>query len=212
MIIDIFVLAILAIGTLIGKIRGLNSCLISIISLFLSIILATMLCRPLAEFLIDNTNMDEDIKSGIIKTTSFEKFEVKDLEKYPKTIRKYVDYVTEGVNSAGETIKENIATHLAEQSIFAISYIMIIILTKILLLIIKIISKILEKIPVIKQANEIGGAICGFIESALLIYIVIAIISVCSPMIKDSWIVSEINQSYVTKIIYDNNILANNMV
>ena len=212
MIIDIIILILLALAVFIGKLRGLNSCIISILSLFLSVILATMLCRPLGYWIMDNTNIDDDIKIAIMNSIEVEKTEVKDLEKYPEPIKGYVEYATDGINSAKEVIRESSAKQLTTQIIFAIAFVLIIIFSKIILLIIKIVSKIIEKIPVLKQINDLGGAICGFIEGALLIYIFIAIISVCSPMIKDSWIVSEINQSYVGKAIYNNNILANNII
>lgn len=212
MLIDVIILITLAGAIFIGKIRGLNACVLSILSLFLALILAIIFYKSLGDCIIDNTNMDEHIKSVIKNSIQFEKVDSNQIDNYPEQIKEYVGYAVEGVNSAGEAARENISSQLSVQIIYVISYVIILIGTKLILLVLKVVSKVIEKIPVLKQINEIGGAICGFIEGALAIYIIIAVMSICSPMMKDSWIISEINQSYVGKSIYNNNILANNIL
>lgn len=72
---------------------------------------------------------------------------------------------------------------------------------------IKMFASIIEKIPIIKQFNKAGGIIYGILEGFLITYAILAIISLTSTIMTENKIVNTIENSYICKMMYENNIL-----
>lgn len=83
----------------------------------------------------------------------------------------------------------------------------IFVITRILLLFAKAILEAISEIPIIKQFNEIGGTIYGILRGMFIIYVVLAIISFILPVIDKTAVLSIINNSILTKMLYDNNLI-----
>ena len=91
MVIDLIIIAILVISILIGIKIGLIKSLINLAAIFLSIIIAMTLCKPVASLLMRNTQMDEAIQSTIVKTILGEdKTKEKQEDKSKNDIQKYI--------------------------------------------------------------------------------------------------------------------------
>mgnify|MGYP000564032402 CR=1 FL=1 len=56
-IIDLVIIAILAICIIVGYVKGLTGCLIKILSFILSLVIAFTLFIPVSNFIIKNTNI-----------------------------------------------------------------------------------------------------------------------------------------------------------
>ena len=67
--------------------------------------------------------------------------------------------------------------------------------------------KAISEIPLIKQFNQLGGIIYGFLKSIIIIYIILTIISFIAPMIEQNQIIEIIQQTILTKWLYNNNII-----
>lgn len=72
---------------------------------------------------------------------------------------------------------------------------------------IKLFASIFEKIPIIKQFNKVGGTIYGILEGFIVIYAVLAIINLTAPIIENNQAVEQIQKSYISKTMYENNLL-----
>ena len=83
----------------------------------------------------------------------------------------------------------------------------IFIIASILLILVKIFAKFLTKVPGIHQADKLGGAIYGFIEAMLIVWIVLAIINVISPAIDNTNLLDAINKSFIGGFLNNNNLL-----
>lgn len=83
----------------------------------------------------------------------------------------------------------------------------IFIIASILLILVKIFAKFLTKLPGIHQADKLGGAIYGFIEAMLIVWIVLAIINVISPAIDNTNLLDAINKSFIGGFLNNNNLL-----
>lgn len=207
MIIDICIILTIIIAVLIGKKVGLIKYLVSMCSLILSLVLALILCRPLGNFLIQNTQIDEKIKEGVISSIGVEDIELDTDNKLPESFNKYLNKASEDINESKDKIQDNMATKISRNIVYVISYVLVFIIAKVIILVLSIVGKIVEKLPVLKQANEIGGMVCGAVYGVLIIYIAISIFSAVSPVLKENFITNQINKGYVGRYIYNNNIV-----
>ena len=59
-------------------------------------------------------------------------------------------------------------------------------------------------LPILKQFNEIGGIIYGIVRGALIVCVCVLLIGVYTKMKPESTLNNNIQNSYLTKIIYKN--------
>lgn len=210
-IIDLIILGIIGICIFLGYKRGLVKCIIKIASFIIAIVLAFVLYKPVSGLIIDNTEIDENIKQAIINSVQKDVQEdgkVKEDSNLPQSI---VDYINESVGSAVEETKNNIvetsATQISTIAIEVGTGILIFILARLILMIISILSKFVTDLPIIKQVDKTGGIIYGILKAALIIFIIFAIISLISPMIEETGLIVGINNSIIGSILYNNNLL-----
>ena len=87
-VIDIIIIAIFLICIGIGHVKGLTGSLLKIISFVLALVIAFILFKPIANFVIDNTNWDESleqtIKEMLIETPEENKEEKQEAVRYVK--------------------------------------------------------------------------------------------------------------------------------
>ena len=93
-----------------------------------------------------------------------------------------------------------------------LSFVIVYILVTLILLILKFALKIFTKLPVINQIDKIGGIILGFAEGVIIVYIIIAIISIVVPEKKDGKIRQKIDESYIGRYVYNNNVITNKIL
>ena len=212
-IVDLIILAVLLICIGLGYKRGLTGCLLKIISFVLAIVIACILFKPVANIIINNTQIDDDleksIKNIIVKpedgNETKEEIEnntetINDNTTMPTVVEKYIN---ETMENTSDDIREKVAITI----INAGTWIILFIIAKILLVVLKIISNWITKLPIIKQFDKLGGIIYGLAEALIIIYFVMAIISFISPMIPDSTIILSIKKSFLGSFMYNSNLL-----
>ena len=86
---------------------------------------------------------------------------------------------------------------------------MLFIAIRIVLILLKFLSEAISEIPIIKQFNEIGGIIYGIIKSAVIIILILTIIFIISSIHGNGKINDAIEESFITKYLYNNNIIVN---
>lgn len=201
MVADLIIILIIALCTFIGYKRGLIKVAIKLLSFIIAIIIALTLYKPTANYIIQNTEIDDNIQNAITEKIlpegATEEDEVEITTNVPEMI----------LEGAENTVK-SISTTLTTKLIEILSLIAIFIITKIILRVITLISNLIEKIPVIKQFNKAGGTIYGIIQGFLVCFTILAVISLISPFINQTYI-EMINNSFLASKLYDNNILLN---
>lgn len=207
MIIDILIVITIIVAIIIGRIRGFMKCLIGIASAALSIILALLFYRTVGDIIINNTEIDNSIKNTIVSNIGVGNVDINANKNLPKAYTEYVNKANSEINEVKNDIQDNIAFKIANEIIYALSYILIFLLIKVIAILLTFFSKIVEKLPVFKQINDIGGVIIGFLHGVLLVYITVSIISVISPLIKNKELTNQIEESHIGNYIYNNNIL-----
>ena len=212
-IIDLIIVGILALSIFFGYKKGLTKCIIKILSFIIAVIVATILFKPVGNFVIENTEFDDNIKQAVVNLVADdveESGKVKEDSNLPKAM---VEYINETVASSVEEAKDNIVAVAAEGistiTINVAVAILLFIAARIALIFVSALSKIITDLPIIKQFDKAGGIIYGLLRALVLIFILLAFISLISPMIEQTGIIMAINKSFVGNILYNNNILLN---
>lgn len=206
-LVDIIILAVIALCVIIGYIKGLTGVLLTIISFVLSIIIATVLVVPVSNIVINNTQIDETITETVKNMIMGEDDTEQTEETMPTTITEYISEKVESVaDEARETVAETTANEVAVGIIRTATWIVLFLVAKILLILLKFVTSIIAKLPVIKQFDKAGGVVYGLVKGLIIVYIALAIISFVSPLMSGK-VASLIDESFLGSAMYNNNIL-----
>lgn len=215
-IIDIIVILIIALSVFLGYRKGLIALAVKLFAVIIALIATLILYKPISALIINNTNLDENIQNVIMEKANNQE-ETNDTSSNKETAntnsKNETTQATESQegNIVEQSLEEKILPEVArELSINIINIGVIIILyfvIKIALHFITAIANIVAKIPIIKQFNKIGGIIYGLLRVLLLIYVILLIISFAGEINPENKLHNQINQSLLTKEMYQNNIL-----
>ena len=204
-IIDVVIAVFIIACIIVGYLKGLTGCLIRIISFVLSIIIAFVLFVPISNLVIDNTQFDERIEYSIKDMVAGNKDST--ATEMPETINEYIEKEVKKVgNEAKNTVVERVSHEVALTIVRAGTWVGLFVAAKILLICLEFITSLISKLPVIHQFDKAGGVIYGTIEGLIITYSILAIISFITPMTKGN-LAKSINESYLGKQMYNNNLL-----
>lgn len=211
-IIDLILIGIILLSTFLGYKKGLIGVAFKIVSFIIALIVTLILFKPISNYIITNTELANTIENAIVEKLSGAQIEEGKLKEESTDLPNVVvDYINVGikdtVNQAKDSVVKVVAHNLTETAISIIVMVGIFIITRLILLFAKAILEAVSEIPIVKQFNEVGGIIYGIIRAALLIYVILAIISLILPMLDKTMILNAINNSILTKILYNNNII-----
>lgn len=211
-IIDLILIGIVLLSTFLGYKKGLIGVAFKIVSFIIALIVTLILFKPISNYIITNTEFANTIENAIVEKLSTAEIEEGQIEEGSTDLPNVVvDYINGGiqntVNQAKDSVVKVVAHNLTETAISIIVMIGIFIITRLILLFAKAILEAVSELPIVKQFNEVGGIIYGIIRAMLLIYVILAIISLILPMLDETMILSAINNSILTKMLYNNNII-----
>lgn len=197
-VIDFFIIIIVLVCIIAGYKRGLVNLIINLSAFIIALIIAIILYRPITNFIINNTEIKDNISNCI-----YEKIKDEDIEKTDNQIiqlaNKYI------LNDTKEKTAEIISENIAETIIEVLTFVVLITFIRISLIIINRVFSIITEIPIIKQFNKLGGVLYGIAQGILINYILFAIIIVILPLTNiDN---NSINNSKLGKILYNENII-----
>lgn len=211
-IIDLILIGIILLSTFLGYKKGLIGVAFKIVSFIIALIVTLILFKPITNYIIANTELANNIENAIVEKLSTAEIEEGQINEESTDLPNVVvDYINGGiqntVNQAKDSVVKVVAHNLTETAISIIVMIGIFIITRLILLFAKVLLEAVSELPIVKQFNEVGGIIYGIIRAMLLIYVILAIISLILPMLDKTIILSAINNSILTKILYNNNII-----
>ena len=207
MIIDLILIGIIILFTFLGYYRGLIKVGVKILGFVISLVVALVLYTPISNYIIENTNVEKDLESVIQQRLYDQEQSGESQEQTDNIFENLGKYVEDYADDVKENSSEYIAETLAVIVVRIGTWIGLFLVTRILMIFLKVLGSIVEKIPIIKQFNKLGGTIYGVLEGILIIYIGLAIISFISPMMESTHMVDKINDTHICKSMYDNNII-----
>jgi len=198
---DLAVIAIVALCTFIGYKQGLVKSAIKILSFFIAIVVALVLYKPVSSIIIKTTPIDDNIKNVMIEKITPEGMDANQEVKVEDNIGFKI------IDNAANTIEE-ISDAFAVKLIETVTLLLIYIIVKIALKFVTALTDLITKLPLIKQINKAGGTAYGIIKGVILVYTILAVVYLLAPLLNKT--VSEnIDQSIITKTLYNNNIILN---
>ena len=208
-IVDLVIVAVFILCILMGYKRGLAGCLINVLAFFIAVAVSFVLFKPASAIVQSNTQLDENIQTSIVNIFEEEEKENKDDEKEKQS--PILEYISSKAEEATEEKKkevvDNAATEISSKIIDVLSFIAIFIIARIVLIFIKVLADLITKLPIIKECDKMGGVIYGILQSFVIVFIGLAIITFVSTMTENYTVLDLINQSYVGSILNNYNIL-----
>ena len=196
-VIDIIVLAIIALCTFIGYKNGLIKVAFKLVSFFLAIFIAVILYKPISNFVIHYTSIDEKIEQTIEERLNSPDITQEETENMIASY--YSDVKNASTSMAAKTISQAMINVTCMLIVFIVA--------NIILLFFKFSGDLIAKLPFIKQINRAGGFLYGILKGFVVIYIIFALIAILSPVVNMNGLLNMINSSIIANIMYNNNII-----
>lgn len=197
-LIDILVCLFIFITIYINSKKGLIEVAYKIVAFFIAIIISLILFKPISALLINNTNIDEYVNNYVVSTIDKDSNEEKTENKENNSIPKIFD---NAINSAKQETTQAVSSSITNVVINIISFIAVFIITRIILIFLHIFSEAIGNLPLIKQFNHIGGLLYGILKSFIIIFIILALVSVL-PLTS---LQETIGSTIITRTLYNIN-------
>ena len=208
-ILDIILVAIIALNVFICYKKGLVKLAVGLIAFFVAIIVAMALCKPVSNLIAEKTQLDEKIEETIIKNFSVEVTE-EDESETDEGFMKYMEkYVDDSINKTRNEIVLEASSVVSMKLINICAFIGIFIIARLVLILLTFVADIIMSLPILKQFNKAGGIIYVLIKALLIIYVLLAIIFLIIYVTGNNTLSSAISSSFITKFFYNNNIILN---
>ena len=195
MIVDLIIILVVLLFTFIGYKQGLVKSAIRVLAFFIALIISITFYKPVANIIINNTQVDEKIEATISEKIN-DKIEEK-TKGLPKVITK-----------TGEESVTKLSNSIAIKVMYVLTFIIMFVTIKLVLLLVTFLADFVTKLPIIKQFDKTGGLIYGFVKGSFIVITIFAIISLASPLLSEQYI-NTINNSIIGSYLYNNNILIN---
>lgn len=194
LIIDIVIIAIVVLSIFLGYKKGLVALSIQLFAFIIAVVITFILYQPVTNFIVNATGIDEAIQNAI-------------LEKANDIIQED----SEMSNTIVEEVKNDMLPETARTiSINIITFVVVILLfliVKIGLRFVTALANVVTKLPILKQANEVGGIVYGFIRGLLIIYVILLVINISGKISPQNSVYKSINETNLGKIMMEYNAL-----
>ncbi len=101
-----------------------------------------------------------------------------------------------------------VSTYLSRMIVNAIGFMLTFIVLMLVFHITLLLMNMVMKLPGLNMVNRMGGALLGFVEALLLVWICFVLIDFCVGTKAGASLLEQINESKILSVVYDNNIVA----
>ena len=209
---DIIIIATLALFMYIGYRRGLVGAIFRLLSFVLSIILAIYLYPIVADWM-RTTPVYTGLRDYIIRTMGLEDVVLTHATDLIATLpvpellrRALLQQSPEIYGTLGiYTIEQHIASFFAGMAINIISMILVFILVRMILGIVANMLDIVGRLPIVRYFNRGGGLVLGLVQGVIVIWIGLAVINLFFLDPTRPELVRLLNESLLAGWIYEHN-------
>ncbi len=195
-LVDCIVVAIILLSVLLGYKKGFIALAVKLLACVISIVAMLLLYKPVSTFIVNSTAIDEAIENAIIE-------KVNDIMVENENPDVTSELIQSAKNGTLPEAARGLAIAIVDVGVMLILYIVI----RIALRFVTALANFVAKAPIVKQLNEIGGLVYGLARGILIIYIALLLVSLASQVYPNNVLNSNINNSYLTKMMYEHNIL-----
>lgn len=197
-VLDLILIALIVLGAISGHKKGLVGVVVGFASLILSIILAFAFQSVVSDALYDSglgkkvkdvaqENMQNMLDNGESIDNSF----------YGSIISSVT--TEDEISKAAEAVSRFVMKGL--------SFIVIFLIVRLICYILQMILNIVFNLPILSSINSMGGTAVGVLSILIKVWIILAIISFISPLPLFEGINAYIDNTFLVKLLYNNNLL-----
>lgn len=196
-IVDLIIVAIVVLSTFLAYRKGLVELAIGLCAFVIAISVTFLLYQPISNLVINSTNIDETVENAIYEKAN----DVMQENKKEDKLTNEVVEVTK--NEMLPSTARNLAINIVRGGVIIILFLTI----RIALKFVTALANAIAKLPIIKQLNRAGGMVYGLIRGILIIYVTLLVLGVPRQINPDNTVNQSIDQSFLGKTMYQNNIL-----
>lgn len=206
-LIDIIIIAILLLSIIMGYKKGLVKVIFNLCAFLVALIVTVILYKPISTIIINNTQIDENIKQTIIEKGTTKKEEnTTQIDNASGYVEQYIkDATVDAKNEVVELAADTVATNVVNVIIAIVLFIVV----RILLIFARFLIEAIAELPIIKQFNKVGGVVYGALRGLIIIYVLLAILFIIVSVNSNTAILTAVDNSIITKYLYGNNIILN---
>lgn len=211
----IVVLAILIIGIIVGWFRGFTNILFETATTLVAIILAIILCGPVAKAIIKNENLMGKLESKVSSALKLDEAanKVPSADELFKNVN-LPSVITDKISSGLDEKTQNTAKAAAQATAQFVSRLIIYVACFIVVFIVAIIAihlldkffDLINKLPVVKEVNALVGAAVGFLLALFVVWLFFAVVTLLSSTPFGASMMTQISSSKILNFLYTNNI------
>ena len=191
------VAAIIIVCILVGMKRGLVRMIFYTLSFVLAIFLTNLTAPYVTNMIKNNTSIDDGIESSISDS-------IGEMVEIPGSMQ----VMTEVKNLYGNRVSGWMSDVIISTAVYAILFVLIMIILRI----IGMTLKIIDKIPVVRSVNRISGGIMGAVEGLLVVWMFFLIIVIAGNTVFANRVYNDVRQSVVLSFLYDKNLILNTFI
>ncbi len=227
MIFTILIIALFAVGCLIGWYKGFLNTICNIVSFFFAWLLAFLFCTPLSSSIISNKDIStnllyftagteklSDMTIANVDAASLSTEKIKQViqqSNIPPHIANKLEYNILNQTFSDQdiyTMGEYFNQTLIDVSINLICFLLIYFIIRIICsFLIELIDKTF-RFPILKKADSPIAALFGLIHGFMIISVIFSIIPIILTVIDIEFVQEQINSSPIANFFYSNNIIS----
>lgn len=195
-----------------GYKRGIINIVLSLVAMVVTAILATMLTAPVGAVVKTATPIYDNIYDAVyenVKEKEVVNADTLENLNLPEELTKVInDKIEEsGIDINGEADKfmkeasEQVANAIFKAGVFLVLFIILYIVIKILIKVLDVVAKL----PLIKEANKLGGFIAGLCVGLILVWIACLVLMACSNKEWAIEVYRQIDDNKLLGFIYNSN-------
>ncbi len=218
-IVDVILFLVIAGNAVAGYKMGLTRVVFNIFSSLIAIILVFILYKPISNYIYHNTKIGQNIEITIQEKLSgflIEKTKEQNGAAMQKentkndTIDIFLgEEVGQMIETASGDLVASVSNEISYKIISGVVFLVLFAVIRLALYVLKNYADFLANLPFIRLINSSGGMIYGVIKGFLLVYVILAIISLMMPMISDTIVIQAINEAFIGSKMFKSNIILN---
>lgn len=207
--IDLLILILMIVSVYFGYKKGFLKTITGVLSIILSLAIAITLYQPVEEY-IKKTTVYEYVYDNVNSQLVTPDEETSQISAYGagklNLPRNFLKTMQEKVNDKRDNISETIADFSAGSAVKIISMLLVFLVARLAILGILAIVGLIKKLPLIGWSDRMLGVLFGFVRGFLIIYLLLAVITVSAQFKSDNFLARVVKQSEFAKIMYNNNV------
>ena len=192
---DIIVICIFIISIFQAYKRGLTTMIFNLTCMAITIIAVLILCKPVTNWVYNHTEFDDFLAKHIESSISEfmdEQLENKSSIDTSKTsisesiANKINQYIVEAEEKSVDNVSKFVAEKLSYVVVSALVVIILCIVVRLATILLRGVLYFLSHLPNIRSIDKLGGALYGLLRGFILIYFILAVISLASPLLANT--------------------------